>query len=152
MTFLPENSSTEIARLKIASWEHATFHSQVWNRRQFVPRASFKTKTTTKALIGFHNPYFWILRHLFQPISIVPGIQSEENQGLEKKGWITPVVCQEYQTLPQNYTPAVAAHFWQTSSHFFLFPWGWIMFYLLWKEIWWEERYGLAYLSQLPCN
>ena len=21
-------------------------------------------KTTTKALIGFHNPYFWILRHL----------------------------------------------------------------------------------------
>ena len=65
MTFLPENSSTEIARLKIASWDHATFHSQVWNRRQFIPRASFKTtKTTTKALIGFHNPYFWILRHL----------------------------------------------------------------------------------------
>ena len=126
MTFLPENSSTEIARLKIASWDHATFHSQVWNRRQFVPRASFKTKTTTKALIGFHSPYFWILRPFLQPISIGLGIKSEENKDSEKDHCITPVVCQDYQILPQNYTPAVAAHFWRTSSHFFLFPWGWI--------------------------
>ena len=31
-----------------------------------------------------------------------------------------------YQILPQNHTPGLAANFWQTSSHFFLFPWGWI--------------------------
>ena len=36
------------------------------------------------------------------------------------------VICQGYQILPQNHTPGVAANFWQTSSHFFLFPWGWI--------------------------
>ena len=99
---------------------------EVWNRRQFVPRASFKTKTTTKALIGFHSPYFWILRPFLQPISIGLGIKSEENKDSEKDHCITPVVCQDYQILPQNYTPAVAAHFWRTSSHFFLFPWGWI--------------------------
>ena len=81
---------------------------EVWNRRKFVPKASFKTKTTTKALIGggtefllatfkpktttkaligFHDPYFWILRHLFQPISIGPGGE----KGSEKKLCITPV-------------------------------------------------------------
>ena len=36
------------------------------------------------------------------------------------------VICQRYQILPQNHTPGLAANFWQTSSHFFLFPWGWI--------------------------
>ena len=36
------------------------------------------------------------------------------------------VICQGYQILPQNHTPGLAANFWQTSSHFFLFPWGWI--------------------------
>ena len=36
----------------------------VENSSRELEGASFKTKTTTKALIGFHNPYFWILRHL----------------------------------------------------------------------------------------
>ena len=45
-----------------------------------------------------------------QPMSIGPGIKSVENQGSEKR-CITPVVCQGYQTLPQNYTSALAAHF-----------------------------------------
>ena len=138
MTFLPENSSTEIARLKIASWDHATFHSQVWNRRQFVPRASFKTKTTTKALIGFHNPYFWILRHLSSANKHRPWWR----KGFREETLYYPsVLCQEYQILPQNYTPALAKHFWRTSSHSFLFP----LMNLLWKEIWWKERYGLAF-------
>ena len=79
-----------------------------------------------------------------QPMSIGPGIKTVENQGSEKH-CITPVVCQGYKRVPQNATSALAAHFWRTSSHFFLFPWGWIMFYLLWKEIWWKERHGLAY-------
>ena len=45
-----------------------------------------------------------------QPMSIGRGIKSEENQGSEKR-FITPVVCQGYQRLPQNHTSAFAGHF-----------------------------------------
>ena len=111
---------------------------EVWNRRKFVPRASFKTKTTTKALIGFHNPYFWILRHLSSANKLRPWWR----KGFREETLYYPsVLCQEYQILPQNHTPAVAKHFWRTSSHSFLFP----LMNLLWKEIWWKERYGLAF-------
>ena len=149
MTFLPENSSTEIARLKIASWDHATFHSQVWNRRQFVPRASFKTKTTTKALIGLHNPYFWIWRPFLQPISIGPGIQSEEKKA-QRRSFKLPQ-CDlpgVPNTTPKPYTWSCCKFL----TNIFPFLSLSLRMNLLWKEIWWKERYGLAYLSQLPCN
>ena len=145
MTFLPENSSTEIARLKIASWDHATFHSQVWNRRQFVPRASFKTKTTTKALIGFHNPYFWILRHSLQPISIGPGGE----KGSEKKLCITPVSSARS---IKYYPKIIHLHLLSIFDGHLPTP-----FSFLWW-IYCEKKYGgrkgmaLPLLSQLPCN
>ena len=122
---------------------------EVWNRRQFVPRASFKTKTTTKALIGLHNPYFWIWRPFLQPISIGPGIQSEEKKA-QRRSFILPQ-CDlpgVPNTTPKPYTWSCCKFL----TNIFPFLSLSLRMNLLWKEIWWEERYGLAYLSQLPCN
>ena len=122
---------------------------EVWNRRQFVPRASFKTKTTTKALIGLHNPYFWIWRPFLQPISIGPGIQSEEKKA-QRRSFILPQ-CDlpgVPNTTPKPYTWSCCKFLTNIFPFLFLS----LRMNLLWKEIWWEERYGLAYLSQLPCN
>ena len=122
---------------------------EVWNRRQFVPRASFKTKTTTKALIGLHNPYFWIWRPFLQPISIGPGIQSEEKKA-QRRSFKLPQ-CDlpgVPNTTPKPYTWSCCKFL----TNIFPFLSLSLRMNLLWKEIWWKERYGLAYLSQLPCN
>ena len=118
---------------------------EVWNRRKFVPRASFKTKTTTKALIGFHNPYFWILRHSLQPISIGPGGE----KGSEKKLCITPVSsARSIKYYPKIIRQQLLSIFDGHLPTPFSFLW-WIYC---------EKKYGgrkgmaLPLLSQLTCN
>ena len=126
-SFVDENSASE-------NWsqENETFHSIIFHSMFTILLVACSSDWLTGIIFEFGATSL-------QPMSIGPGIKTVENQGSEKH-CITPVVCHSYQRLPQNHISALAAHFW----HFFLFPWGWIIFYLLWKEIWWKERHGLA--------
>ena len=76
-------------------------------------------------------------------------LRVKRKRSREEALYYPSVVCQDYQILPQNYTPALAAHFWRRSSHFFLLPWGWIYCGKKYGE---GRGMALPLLSQLTCN